>query len=204
MIWLAGVVVTLAWGAGAFGSNYPWAYTPLMIASALLGLAGLGLGRSRISMPHPLSLGLVVVAIAVQLVPLPEGGLAAWSPNALSLIRQRDLALSVAETITHPLSIEPRQTWLGLAFLASFGALLFGTARILTREDARWLAGTIVILGAVLATVGIVQRATFTGKIYGFWELIQGGAVFGPFVNKNHFAGWMLMGIPVVVAPLGK
>lgn len=74
-----------------------------------------------------------------------------------------------------------------------------GTARVLTRARANRLAGALVILGAALATVGIVQRATFNGKIYGFWELVQGGAPFGPFVNKNHFAGWMLMGLPVAL-----
>ncbi len=77
--------------------------------------------------------------------------------------------------------------------------MLPGTARVLTRESANRLAGALVILGVALATVGIVQSATFTGKIYGFWELVQGGSPFGPFVNKNHFAGWMLMGLPVAL-----
>ena len=52
------------------------------------------------------------------------------------------------------------------------------------------------MLGVLLAMVGIIQRATFNGKIYGFWELVQGGNPFGPFVNRNHFAGWMLMAVP--------
>jgi O-antigen ligase len=30
----------------------------------------------------------------------------------------------------------------------------------------------------------------------------MGGAPFGPFVNKNHFAGWMLMALPLVLALL--
>ncbi len=32
--------------------------------------------------------------------------------------------------------------------------------------------------------------------IYGFWRSISGGDSYGPFVNRNHFAGWMLMTLP--------
>ncbi len=35
-------------------------------------------------------------------------------------------------------------------------------------------------------------------RIYGFWQprnLLT--TPFGPFVNKNHFAGWMLMAMPL-------
>ena len=37
-------------------------------------------------------------------------------------------------------------------------------------------------------------------RIYGFWKpkyLLT--TPFGPFVNKNHFAGWMLMGLPLAM-----
>jgi O-antigen ligase len=37
-------------------------------------------------------------------------------------------------------------------------------------------------------------------KIYGFWtpaNLLS--TPFGPYVNKNHFAGWMLMGLPLAL-----
>jgi O-antigen ligase len=37
-------------------------------------------------------------------------------------------------------------------------------------------------------------------KIYGFWQpefLLT--TPYGPFVNKNHFAGWMLMAIPIAL-----
>jgi len=139
------------------------------------------------------------LAVVTQLVPLPTYRLSALSPHAVTILGQQDLLFELGESSSHPLSIDPSRTMLGLAFLAGFAVLLLGTARVLTRESANRLAGVLVILGVALATVGIVQRATFTGKIYGFWELVQGGAAFGPFVNKNHFAGWMLMGLPVAL-----
>jgi O-antigen ligase len=37
-------------------------------------------------------------------------------------------------------------------------------------------------------------------RIYGFWAPINRMTTpFGPFVNKNHFAGWMLMGLPLAM-----
>jgi O-antigen ligase len=68
------------------------------------------------------------------------------------------------------------------------------------------LAAGVVFIGFVLALFGIGQKAVlgdqvFDGmRIYGFWQpesLLT--TPFGPFVNKNHFAGWMLMGIPLAL-----
>ena len=60
-------------------------------------------------------------------------------------------------------------------------------------------------LGVLLALVGIIQLAllgqdVYTGmRIYGFWKPRNVLTTpFGPFVNKNHFAGWMLMAMPLV------
>jgi hypothetical protein len=201
MLWLSGLLVTLAWGAGAFGSPYPWAYTPLLVASAIIGLAGLWLGRQTRGPSFLLLAGLALIALAAgaQLMPLSRDTLVTLSPHAVRILDQRSFAFSFGQSLVHPLSIEPSRTQLGLAFLAGFTLLFLGTARILQRETASRLAGDLVILGAILATVGIVQRATFNGKVYGFWELVQGGSPFGPFINKNHFAGWMLMGLPVAL-----
>ena len=145
------------------------------------------------------ALALVSVAIAAQLVPLSAATLADLSPRALDIYRQRDLATAVGTRTSFPISIDPRQTVLSLLILGVFTLLLAGTARMLTRHSARQLAAALSIVGVVLAIAGLVQRATFNGKLYGFWELAQGGAPFGPYVNRNHFAGWMLMVLPLTV-----
>ncbi len=126
-----------------------------------------------------LCLACIALAVVAQLVPLTTSRLSALSPQAVGILGQQSLLFTLGESTSHPLSIDPSRTQLGLAFLGGFGLLLPGTARVLTRASANRLAGALVILGVALATVGIVQRATFTGKIYGFWELVQGGAPFG-------------------------
>ena len=53
---------------------------------------------------------------------------------------------------------------------------------------------------------GIIQSGLYSRdpnpvlKVYGFWETInKDTSPFGPFVNRNHFAGWMLLALPVAI-----
>jgi putative inorganic carbon (HCO3(-)) transporter len=198
MLWLSGVLIALVWGVGAFGSPYPWAYTPLLVASAALGIIGLWLGRNK-SVPVGLMTAFIVLALTVvaQLVPIPLSQLDALSPNARTILSQLSPQFALGQHSYHPLSIDPSRSELGLAFFLGFALLLLGTGQALQRETANRLAGALVMIGVIVAMVGIVQRTTFNGKVYGFWENAQNGLVFGPFINRNHFAGWMLMVIPV-------
>jgi O-antigen ligase len=86
-----------------------------------------------------------------------------------------------------------------LAAYGALGFLLLGMARAFTHRDVVHVARAIAVIGAILALIGIGQRAMWNGRIYGFWKTIEGGSPFGPFVNRNHFAGWMLMALPLVL-----
>jgi O-antigen ligase len=69
----------------------------------------------------------------------------------------------------------------------------------LTDTDTLQIARGVSVLGVLMAIVGVVQKAMWNGKIYGFWTPTEAGDSFGPFVNRNHFAGWMLMALPLVI-----
>jgi O-antigen ligase len=97
------------------------------------------------------------------------------------------------------LSVWPAGTRIGLGLLAALALLMVGATRLISVAGARRLIEMIIIVGVGLAIVGIVQKPLYTGKIYGFWISQEGGSPFGPFVNKNHFAGWMLMTIPLAL-----
>ena len=65
---------------------------------------------------------------------------------------------------------------------------------MLPRVPLTRLVGALIVLGFVLALFGMIQKATFNDRIYWFWRPINvANNAFGPFVNRNHFAGWMLM-----------
>jgi O-antigen ligase len=206
--WLSWALLPpIAWGALAFGAPYPWAYAPLIVICAALGLLA---WFRRPTRAHgalralTAALVVVVVAIAAQLVPLPATFITRLSPATDRILRQFSVQYAVAAeahlgAAAHPLSIDPTATRLALVLFIAFALLLVGSAPALTRRDLRRLAQGITVLGAVMALAAIVQAAASPTAIYGFWLPREGGQPFGPFVNRNHFAGWMLMAIPVAL-----
>ena len=201
------LVAGIAWGAFAFGAVYPWAYWPLAIAAAAVALAGLAapaaIGWRTLDLTAvTLALAIFLVAAAAQLVPLPAATINAISPETPSIVAQLDLTAQLDPASARPLTIDPARTRRGLVVIASLAALIVGAARLFSIVGVTRTASAIVVVGVLLALTGIVQRPLYTGKIYGFWTPLQGGSPFGPFVNKNHFAGWMLMAIPVTIGLL--
>jgi O-antigen ligase len=201
------IVAGIAWGAFAFGAVYPWAYWPLAIAAAVVALVGLittaTVGWRTLDLTTvTLALSLFVVAAAAQLVPLPAATIGNISPHTASIAAQLDLTAQIDPSSARPLTIDPERTLRALVVIASLAALIVGAARLFSIVGAAGTAWAIVVLGVLLALAGIIQRPLATGKIYGFWTPVQGGSPFGPFVNKNHFAGWMLMAIPITIALL--
>ena len=57
-------------------------------------------------------------------------------------------------------------------------------------------------LGFFVSVFGILQHLTFNGKLYWFRVMRYGGVPFGPYVNRNHFAGFAEILIPVALVPL--
>lgn len=202
------LVATIAWGAFAFGAVYPWAYWPLLASSVLVGFIGLVAPAPftwrHLDMRHVMAaVGLLLAACAVQLLPLPLGLLERISPNTLPIAIELEPALRLNLVDSHPLSIVPAQTARALTIGASLTVLLAGTTRLLSLTGVTWLARWIALLGVLMALVGILQHPIGSGKLYGFWSPLQSGATpFGSFVNRNHFAGWMVMGLPLTLGLL--
>ena len=57
-------------------------------------------------------------------------------------------------------------------------------------------------LGFFVSIFGILQHLTFNGKLYWFRVMRYGGLPFGPYVNRNHFAGFAELLIPIALVPL--
>jgi O-antigen ligase len=194
----------LAWGTLAFGAVYPWAYWPLFGASAALGVWGLvatkGWTDPRVRRLLYALTGLAA-AIGVQLIALPGWLVARLSPGVDRFFRAFEVGYLPASL--HALTLDPPATAANLAEAIALGLLLLGTTRVLRLVRVDWLASQLMGLGVAIATIGILQKALGPPdhvRVYGFWQPIQGGNPFGPFVNRNHFAGWMAMTIPVVAA----
>jgi O-antigen ligase len=193
-------VLVLAWGALAFGAVYSWAYWPLAAGCLLCGGAALvrRAGPSRLP-NHRSAFGLATIAaaVAVQLIPLPVDLLARLSPAASGIVSELDIAFAAGAVDRHPLSIAPGATLTALVLYGALAVLMLGVARSVSATGPRRLAALVAGLGVILALIGIVQRPLYEGRVYGLWTPLMPASPFGPFINKNHFAGWMLMALPV-------
>jgi O-antigen ligase len=68
-------------------------------------------------------------------------------------------------------------------------------------ERLRILANFLTLFGLALAVFAMIQHFTWEGKMYWFRTVASAGAgTGGPFVNRNHFAGYMEMLIPIPLA----
>ncbi len=214
---LVGALLLVVWGAFAFGAVYPWAYTPLAVGCALVGVLGLTLGDRPVWPDNRLlvaAIGGIFLVGLVQLVPLPRPLLERVSPGTSLYLTQFDFGWSravdpttgIVTTQSHPISLAPALTVTALLLQTSLVLFLCGLLRSLSRTSAGRLCNGLVFIGFALAVFGIAQKAllgdnAFDGmRIYGVWkpeDILS--TPFGPYVNKNHFAGWMLMTIPVTL-----
>jgi len=205
----------LAWGALAFGAVYAWAYWPLAALCVMSGIAGVIVARRSSGTGRAFARGLegtspalrytliaVAVAILVQLLPMPGGVVDQLSPRSAALVRQLNPAFAAGLEPFHPMSVWPRDTWIALALYASLAALLVGAAHLFSVTGSRRFVEALTAFGAVLALIGFVQKSLSSRYLYGFWQLEIGRTPFGPFVNRNHFAGWMVMALPLTLALL--
>jgi O-antigen ligase len=94
-------------------------------------------------------------------------------------------------------------TRLELQLLVTYLITLFVAAQAFRAlEDWRGFVWFVMVFGFLVAIFGILQHLTFNGELYWFREMRYGGIPFGPYVNRNHFAGLMELVIPVALVPL--
>jgi O-antigen ligase len=187
----------------AFGAVHEPAYVPLLIVAYAAGLLSWAHahwarahGEEVPAVPGRRALLLIHVVVLVQLVPLPPGLLGLVSPGTAAF----HAAVSpLSAGSWRPITVSPAHTLRGLAFLSGM-SLLYGTVFRQFREP-RWrrrLAATVVATAFVMTLVALVQAASGEpGKIYGLWRPQQDSGVFGPYVYRGHYAGYMVMAIPL-------
>jgi len=101
------------------------------------------------------------------------------------------------------LSVYPYLTKIELLKWASFSLLFFLTSESFQTENhVRQFVWFLLSFGFVVSLFAIVQHFTFNGKLYWLVPLPSGAAPFGPFVNCNHFAGFVELTVPLGLARL--
>jgi O-antigen ligase len=89
-----------------------------------------------------------------------------------------------------------------LLLLSDLILLFLAVQAFRTLQDWRGFIWFGIVLGFLVSIFGILQHLTFNGKLYWFREMHYGGIPFGPYVNRNHFAGFVELILPLALVPL--
>lgn len=101
------------------------------------------------------------------------------------------------------LSAYPYATKSELLRAAAYFLLFFLTVESFhTEGEWKQFVWFLASLSFLVSLLAIIQHFTFNGKLYWFRVLPQGVTPFGPFVNPNHFAGFIELTAPFGLAML--
>jgi len=213
-----GLVSLVVFTPLAFGTVEAWSIALMewgIWMLVLVGILKVGLGgfrRTGLEIPVVLFAAFCVF----QMVPLPLGWLQTLSPRAAEMYSTVDVIAASPIAITQPdaddaallspalpayrpVSVDPADTFNRLLLVLSFAGLFFIVAWWSAEpERALHLILAVTITAFVVSLFGLVQYLTWNGKIYWF-RRIPSTSAFGPFVNHNHFAGYVGLVIPIAV-----
>jgi len=112
------------------------------------------------------------------------------------------LLVTLVQLVFHR-TASPYDTRMQLQLLITYIILLILLPQAYYRMNHwRGLLWFLMSLGFFVSVFGILQQLTFNGKLYWFRVMRYGGHPFGPYVNRNHFAGFAEILIPVALVPL--
>src|SRR5213593_3376266 len=177
----AGFLAVMIFTTLAHGAVEPWSITlfELMLVGLLL-LWGIKATLDR-------HLEITIPATALPIITLLLLGMTQSVAFTDTAGRRAGLSIDVEAT---------RQTVTVLFFLGA--SFIIAANFFVTRERLFLLANVLTVFGAVVAAFALIQNFTWQGRFY--WLRATGSSVFGPFVNHNHFAGYMAMIMPVPLA----
>ena len=113
------------------------------------------------------------------------------------------LALLVFAQMAFHTTLSLYHTRVELQLLVAYLILLLLLTQAFYRSrHLRGLVWFLMSLGFFVSIFGILQHLTFNGKLYWFRVMRYGGLPFGPYVNRNHFAGFAELLIPIALVPL--
>jgi hypothetical protein len=111
-----------------------------------------------------------------------------------------DRAMRVGADITadRPLSIDPAATLLALAGVAAIVLLFWCVRTMFQHGSVRATIRAVAWIGLVLSPLAIVQHLMPLPFVDAAWDVTDRGLrPYGPFVNRNDFAGWLVMALPL-------
>ncbi|NQT18854.1 MAG: O-antigen ligase family protein, partial [Planctomycetes bacterium] len=207
----------------AFGATERW--SKLVVVTAACSMCAAWCFRAVLKHKLSFAKGPLNVLVAVfillaciQLMPLPGFLASRLSPaaihsqtGALPRAAEPSLAASLPAEAGHPsqdasaqcISVNRAAGRSSLYLVVSYAIaflIILNTCR--RRSQISRLLGAVIVVGFAVSILGILGCVTPNGKLLWFREAPAGAIPFGPFVNRNHFAGYLVMVMPITLGML--
>jgi len=178
-----GILGEISFGALAYGTTEAWSIAFFKVGAAILLLLWCikWITEKRVRVVLPATAIPILAFLAVGLL--------------------QSLALTDSSGQRLSLSVDVEATRSAVNMLISLLILFLLAVNFLnTRERLNVLAKFLVLYGMALAVFALIQHFTCENCLY--WVKTSRGAPFGTFPNRNHFAGYMELLMPVPLAIL--
>jgi O-antigen ligase len=190
-----------AWTLFAFAGVLRWTTVPLIAGALLLAIHK---RPAILRSPYkPIDAGLIawLLLAALMLAPVPARARLAIAPASATIDRALylDTPADPAGAPARALSIDPTATAWALALGGALVLLFWAARTIMAGGGLRATARGIAWIGLALSAVALVQHGTDPKRLY-WWITPIGRSPqpFGPFVNRNDLATWLIMAMPLV------
>lgn len=187
----------------AFGTVENWSFYILETMTAisfLLLLSALVREKSLLlQVPGITPLLLLFALISLQLIPLPAAIVKFIAPATFEVYRPI-LAIDASNSFI-PLTVNRKATLLVLLTFTSYSLFYVLTVYHLSKADRLVkTSAAVAILASVVAVEAIIQKLTSPEMIYWLRPAPPSTYPIGPWIYSNHFAGYMEMLFPLVIA----
>lgn len=180
-----------------FGSVQPWAQFFCLVCSAVGCLFSVFLSPWR---RQPASAWLLIAIVALSL-----GQLVVFSPDLLGWLSPFSLSIRTAFGLDnagkYPISLEPALTRNAISNLVGIAICYLVAARITSTKLTFFSLALIAVNGCLISVVGILEKQFETDIFYSSVKNATGQETsFGPFVNRNNAAGFLLLSLSASIA----
>ncbi len=132
---------------------------------------------------------------ALQFLPLPPFLHAFVTPEGARLLDKFD---AFTPSGARPATLVPRATMVAFLKIAAFFIVFFAAARMpRKRGDISLFLGAVTVIGGVIAFLGLLKFFAGSSLPFLFPEGGAAGRASGPFINPNHFAGYLEICLPL-------
>ena len=197
-------IFTLIFSPLAFGTVEPWSLTVMETASFLafflfLYRSSPNREDSLYEIPGITPLLCLLILVGIQLVPLPGSFVRLISPETYDIYKETIFIDHRVSWIS--LSLNKKATLTEFCRLSSYVVFYALAIQVLSRKESlKKTVAIVTIFASMLSLFAILQHILWNNKIYWVRGLTLGGNPFGPYVNRNHYAGLMEMVFPVALS----